>query len=210
MLLLPKPSSLAIDQIESELRNLAPNLKRVVAAKTLADSIELCWVGQDGRIANREGERWSVVNNKKAAPASSAAPAVQPPRNRFDMTPVPRKKVEKKEVKEVVESWEMEMEEEEEREKAKAAAGVAAATPDVITPVSEVAEPQVEAQADATTTPQDATTELDIQPSTPSPPPLPPVDIPELAVATTVDSDASLTTFYEAVEQPLPEPAESI
>ncbi|KAL7274852.1 FKBP12-associated protein [Rhizina undulata] len=70
VLLEPKVSSLAMDQMESELGNLSSKLKRHVAAHGLAESVELCWVGRDGQIANREDQRWSLVANRKAAPTA--------------------------------------------------------------------------------------------------------------------------------------------
>lgn len=75
VLLKPKPSSLVADQMEAELHGLSTRLKRFVAFKGLAESTELCWVGQDGRIANGvgagAGAGWTAANPRKAAPAAS-------------------------------------------------------------------------------------------------------------------------------------------
>lgn len=70
VLLEPKPSSLAVDQVEAELHNISPKVKRYVAASGLAESAELCWVGKEGKIASRESEKWSLVANKKSAPST--------------------------------------------------------------------------------------------------------------------------------------------
>ncbi|KAI5795104.1 hypothetical protein EDC01DRAFT_717194 [Geopyxis carbonaria] len=116
VLLSPKASSLDMDQIEAELRNICPQLKRIVASKGLSEAVELCWVGQDGRIANKETERWSVVNNKKAGIAAAPSSASLASRNRFDMTmpQVAKESTKKKklveEPMEVVDDWEMEAE----------------------------------------------------------------------------------------------------
>jgi len=118
VLLRPKTSSLAMDQIEAELHSLSTKLKRVVASKGLAESMELCWVGQDGRIVNSTAGGWSLANPRKSAPVASRSnvPTLAS-KNGFELFGgaaggVVRKeksaeKVKPKEV-EVVDDWEME------------------------------------------------------------------------------------------------------
>lgn len=88
VLLKPRASSLAIDQVEAELHLLSPKLKRVVALRNLASSIEACWVGQDGRIANSGASGWSLANPRKSAPVQanswSSGPTLAS-RNGFDL-----------------------------------------------------------------------------------------------------------------------------
>ncbi|KAF8252781.1 hypothetical protein K440DRAFT_535857 [Wilcoxina mikolae CBS 423.85] len=119
VLLKPRTSSLAMDQIEAELHSLSTKLKRVVASKGLAESTELCWVGQDGRIANSAAVAggWSLANPRKSAPAVSRSNApTLVSKNGFELFGgaaggVAKKKsaekVKPKEV-EVVDDWEME------------------------------------------------------------------------------------------------------
>lgn len=134
VLLKPQACSLAIDQIEAELRSLSTKLKRTVASKGLAESTETCWVGQDGRISNSDGAAgWSFATPRKSAPASTyiGTPALVS-KNGFDLfsgaggssaavisgsqhTKNPKgvegKKNMKKDLKEdVVDDWEMEAE----------------------------------------------------------------------------------------------------
>jgi transcriptional repressor NF-X1 len=136
VLLKPRASSLAIDQIEAELRNLSTKLKRVVAATGLASSTALSWVGQDGRIANSEGAAglgWSLANPKKSLPAvSRSTSAILTNKNGFEVfgsaggssaaaivgmqTSKKEKEREREKEKgaekvEVVDDWEMEAEE---------------------------------------------------------------------------------------------------
>lgn len=129
VLLKPRASSLAVEQMEAELHALSTKLKRAVAAKGLADTAELCWVGADGRIANRDGAGWSVANSRKAVPPSPAPCTwMMPSRNGFEVfsgaggdstaTIAGQKsrenlKKEKEKEKEVVDSWEMEADTEE-------------------------------------------------------------------------------------------------
>jgi transcriptional repressor NF-X1 len=124
VLLKPKASSLAVEQMEAELHALSTKLKRAVAAKGLADAVELCWVGQDGRIANRDAAGWSV--SRKTVPAASwnVGPSLAS-RNGFDVfaaaggssaaviMAAAKKKSKENLKKEVVEDWEMEADTEE-------------------------------------------------------------------------------------------------
>lgn len=66
----PKTSSFATEQIELELTELSPKLKRLVAQKGLAESVELCSVDRNGQVLGRHGNQWSMVASSKAAPAS--------------------------------------------------------------------------------------------------------------------------------------------
>lgn len=141
VLLKPRASSLAVDQVETELHSLSTKLKRVIALKGLADSTELCWVGQDGRIANSGASGWSLANPRKSAPSSSwSTGPMLASRNVFDLfsgaggssaatitaTQLATKREkerlekerlkekEKEKMKEVVDSWEMEADEDDE------------------------------------------------------------------------------------------------
>lgn len=69
VMLLPKESSLAADQIELELaEGLSHKLKRLFATKGLADKVELVLVGRDRQIVSREsGGKWSVVAGGRPA-----------------------------------------------------------------------------------------------------------------------------------------------
>jgi transcriptional repressor NF-X1 len=124
VLLKPRASSLAVEQMEAELHALSTKLKRAVAVKGLAEAAELCWVGQDGRIANRDAAGWSV--SRKTAPAASwsAGPSTLASRNGFDVFSAAggssaqviagaKKKSKENLKKEVVEDWEMEADTEE-------------------------------------------------------------------------------------------------
>jgi len=68
VLLIPKASSLGNDRIEVELADvLIPQLKRLIAKNGLADKVELCLVGKDGQIVNRESQpKWSLVVGKSS------------------------------------------------------------------------------------------------------------------------------------------------
>jgi len=133
VLLKPRTSSLAIDQVEAELHGLSTKLKRVVAARGIADAAELCWVGQDGRINSRDGSGWSVPNSRKSAPVATwSTKSSLASKNGFELfggaggssaagtSGNTAKKDKSKEVerpKEVVDDWEVEAEELEQERK---------------------------------------------------------------------------------------------
>src|SRR5690606_37375162 len=123
----PKSSSLSPDEIELELETLKAPLKRLCAAHGLANSVELCWVGRDGKIQYKEGQRWSTVTKSASTPNLPAKGISSS--NGFSalMNPVvkpaakPKKKEEKKQ-EEIVDDWEAVAEEEERKEAAAASA----------------------------------------------------------------------------------------
>ena len=88
VLLVPKASSLGNDQIEVELADvLIPQLKRLIAKNGLADKAELCLIGKDGQIVNRESQpKWSLVVGKSSAAAGTKPPvqASVGSKSRFD------------------------------------------------------------------------------------------------------------------------------
>lgn len=123
----PKPSSLGTEQIELELTELSPKLKRLVAQKGLAENAELCSIDKNGQILGRQGSQWSMVASNKGAPATKliqtgfntkngfsifgdggAGPSNQRSTESLRKKLVLEKKKEKeREKKEVVEDWEM-------------------------------------------------------------------------------------------------------
>ncbi|CAZ85887.1 unnamed protein product [Tuber melanosporum] len=122
VLLVPKASSFGNDQIDVELADaLIPQLKRLIAKNGLADKAELCLVGKDGQIVNRESQpKWSLVVGK-SSPAAGTKPPAQAnvgSKSRFDLehgkaelarkSAESLKKKEKKKGKEVdvVDDWE--------------------------------------------------------------------------------------------------------
>lgn len=74
VLLEPKASSLASEQVELELTEMSPKLKRLVAQKGLAESAELCVISRDGQIVGRQGNHWSMVAANKGAPPAKLIP----------------------------------------------------------------------------------------------------------------------------------------
>lgn len=122
----PKTSSFATEQIELELTELSPKLKRLVAQKGLAESVELCSVDRNGQILGRHGNQWSMVASSKAAQASKVVQTGFNTKNGFSIfggdggagpsnqrsTESLKKKFalerkKEKEREEVVEDWEM-------------------------------------------------------------------------------------------------------
>ncbi|KAI5810242.1 hypothetical protein DFH27DRAFT_476464 [Peziza echinospora] len=77
VILEPKPSSLGMDEIEVELSNIKPTIKRTFATKGIAQDVELCWIGRDGKVVQKEGQKWAVVagNNNKSSGSSTPTPA---------------------------------------------------------------------------------------------------------------------------------------
>jgi transcriptional repressor NF-X1 len=121
VMLLPKASSLAVDQIELELADvLSPKLKRLFAMKGLADKVELVWVGRDGQIVNREsGGKWSLIaGGRSTNPPGSKVPvqAAVGGKSRFEFelgtaemarkSAESRKKKKKEKEPAVVDDWE--------------------------------------------------------------------------------------------------------
>ena len=73
VILEPKTSSFGIDEVDLELSNLKPLLRRTVKAKGLAQEVELCWVGKDGKIVHKESRGWAMVAGSSKAPSSSSS-----------------------------------------------------------------------------------------------------------------------------------------
>lgn len=123
----PKTSSLAAEQIELELTELSPKLKRLVAQKGLAESADLCSVDRNGQILGRQGNQWSMVASSKGAPATklvqtgfnmkngfsifggdgAAGPSNQRSTENLKKKLLDKKKEKEREKEEVVENWEM-------------------------------------------------------------------------------------------------------
>lgn len=85
VLLLPKTSSLATEQIEIELTELSPKLKRLIAQRGIADSAELCAVTKDGLVVGRQGNQWSTVASNKGVPPARLVSTGLSTRNVFNM-----------------------------------------------------------------------------------------------------------------------------
>ncbi|KAF3912067.1 hypothetical protein ABW21_db0202462 [Orbilia brochopaga] len=68
VLLEPQGSSLSTAEIEAELHHVKPAILRHLTTYRIASSVELCWVGRDGKVANKEGHQtqggWNVVSGK--------------------------------------------------------------------------------------------------------------------------------------------------
>ncbi|KAK9468661.1 hypothetical protein V1512DRAFT_233383 [Lipomyces arxii] len=76
VLLQPKPSSLAIDQVEAELAMLKPIIRRFVVLKEhLAEVVELCWVNKEGAIAYRERDKSTSVTPTPSSSTTSLVTA---------------------------------------------------------------------------------------------------------------------------------------
>ncbi|KAF8472790.1 hypothetical protein BDZ91DRAFT_715814 [Kalaharituber pfeilii] len=73
VILEPKTSSFGMDEIELELTNLKPALRRIIMSKGLAQGVELCWVGRDGKIMHKESQKWAVVAGSSKASSSTAS-----------------------------------------------------------------------------------------------------------------------------------------
>ncbi|KAF3940159.1 hypothetical protein ABW19_dt0201968 [Dactylella cylindrospora] len=69
--LLEPQGSYSSDDMESELQNLRPVIKRHCASNRIATSAELCWVGRDGKVVSKESQAWSVVSGNKGARAQT-------------------------------------------------------------------------------------------------------------------------------------------
>ena len=74
VILEPKPNSSGTCDIDLELSNIKPALRRAIKAKCLAQDVELCLVGKDGRIVNREDQKWAVVTGANKGSSSSNMP----------------------------------------------------------------------------------------------------------------------------------------
>ncbi|KAK6538179.1 FKBP12-associated protein [Orbilia ellipsospora] len=75
VLLEPLPSSFSMDEVEVELGNVKVAVKRHCTVNRIASSVDLCWVGRDGKVANKEGQAWNVVSTGKGAKASTTTGA---------------------------------------------------------------------------------------------------------------------------------------
>jgi len=72
----PKPGPHGMDEVEPELLKIKPALRKSIKAKGLAQEVELCCVGKDRRILNREDQKWAVVAGpKKGSSSTSTVPA---------------------------------------------------------------------------------------------------------------------------------------
>ncbi|KAI5848721.1 hypothetical protein DFP73DRAFT_340476 [Morchella snyderi] len=85
VLLLPKTSSLGTEQIELELTELSPKLKRLIAQRGTADSAELCTITKDGLVIGRQGNQWSTVASNKGVPPARLVSTGLNTRNVFNM-----------------------------------------------------------------------------------------------------------------------------
>ena len=74
VILEPKPNSSGTSDIDLELSNIKPALRKAIKAKCLAQDVELCLVGKDGRIASREDQKWAVVTGANKGSSSSNMP----------------------------------------------------------------------------------------------------------------------------------------
>ncbi|KAK6344026.1 FKBP12-associated protein [Orbilia brochopaga] len=70
-LLEPQGSALSTEEVEVELHNVKPVVRRHVTTYRIASAVELCWVGRDGKVASREGQQtgggWNIVSGKQSA-----------------------------------------------------------------------------------------------------------------------------------------------
>lgn len=71
VILEPKPNPFGTCDIDFELSNIKPALRRTIKAKCLAQDVELCLVGKDGRIVNREDQKWAVVTGVNKGSSSN-------------------------------------------------------------------------------------------------------------------------------------------
>lgn len=68
----PKPSSFGMDEIELELSNIKIPLRRTIKTKGIAQEVELCWIGRDGKIVHRENQKWATVAGPKGGSAMAS------------------------------------------------------------------------------------------------------------------------------------------
>lgn len=155
----PKSSSLSSEEIELELEQLKPTVKRVCVARGLATAVDLCWLGRDGKVAYKEGQQWSVVGSKGGSGIPMERKSLATPNAFSALSPsaiaaanaakakeeLREKKEKEKKALEVVDDWEAVAEEEEKAEEAASAAVASAAES------KPQDEPAVEAIADAST-----------------------------------------------------------
>ncbi|KAF3916775.1 hypothetical protein ABW20_dc0108020 [Dactylellina cionopaga] len=71
VLLEPMSSSFSMDEVEVELGNVRTSVRRHCVVNRIATLVDLCWVGRDGKVANKEGQGWSVVSTGKGAKSST-------------------------------------------------------------------------------------------------------------------------------------------
>lgn len=69
----PVTSSFGADETELELNNIKPVLRRLVVSKGLAQDVDLCWVGKDGKISARDngGKAWTTASSGRASASGS-------------------------------------------------------------------------------------------------------------------------------------------
>lgn len=165
VVLQPKSSSLSSDEIELELEQIKPSVKRLSMARGLATAVDLCWLGRDGKIAYREGQKWNVVGSRGgsgiAAPSKSLAtpnafsalsPSAMAAASAAAAAKAKEKEREKREkekkMMEVVDDWEAVAEEEEKAEEMASASGSGSGS-NVGSSVSIVEESSAETSASA-------------------------------------------------------------
>ncbi|KAK6536090.1 FKBP12-associated protein [Arthrobotrys megalospora] len=74
VLLEPLPSSFSTEEVEVELGNIRASVRRHCAVNRIASSVDLCYVGKDGKVTGKEGQGWNVVSVGKGAKATTSGP----------------------------------------------------------------------------------------------------------------------------------------
>ncbi|KAK6509089.1 FKBP12-associated protein [Arthrobotrys musiformis] len=72
VLLEPLPSSFSTEEVEVELGNVRGLVRRHCVVNRIASSVDLCFVGRDGKVNGKEGQGWNVVSVGKGVKAAAA------------------------------------------------------------------------------------------------------------------------------------------
>ncbi|KAK6362863.1 FKBP12-associated protein [Orbilia blumenaviensis] len=70
VLLEPLPSSFSTEEVEVELGNVRGLVRRHCVVNRISSSVDLCYVGRDGKVAGKEGQGWNVVSVGKGIKAA--------------------------------------------------------------------------------------------------------------------------------------------
>ncbi|KAF3213761.1 FKBP12-associated protein [Orbilia oligospora] len=71
VLLEPLPSSFSTEEVEVELGNVRGLVRRHCVVNRIASSVDLCYVGRDGKVTGKEGQGWNVVSVGKGIKAAA-------------------------------------------------------------------------------------------------------------------------------------------
>lgn len=75
----PIMSSFGADEVELELNNIKPVLRRLLVSKNLAQDVELCGVGKDGKVSVRESSNTAPSSSKSWTTLASRSTGTSSP-----------------------------------------------------------------------------------------------------------------------------------